>query len=227
MATYLEKGDIRELDRVQFAVADFYECVESMLLEEIANFRRSYKGPKIAAVVLGGGYSFLKIRSLPGASEYFSHSLDLYDKNIITNFLNEFGKFGITEKTDYKFCSHQATFDALTSLRRFGETLYINNFQYVAVNSALTTNRYRKGNNVSYIVLLDSDNKRTYDLELPKIQQKIHEELLVAHPGSVDRYRYAEDMLIGVAVLRMILGKNPTTGFETLYADTGMAKYYE
>lgn len=165
------------------------------------NFRRNYSGPRIAFLISGGGYSCLNFRQLPGASRILDQAVEPYSPGSFADFLNENGDTVFDENS--RFCDEEVLNPAVEAIENYagGGSIF-----GVVVTAALTTDRYRQGQNRAFIGFSDG---RRFKLNLPKLDQQSHETLLNSAPHLIDEHRHQEDNLVGQVVLALIMN-DPT-----------------
>lgn len=172
-------------------------------------FRKNYTGPKIAFLISGGGYSCLKFRQFPGASSIIEQAIEPYSGLSFANFLNDAiaattacsldGEPQPYYDENSSFCNQEILDPAIRSMENYvdsEETLI------VVVTAALTTNRYRLGENRAFIGFSDG---RRFKLSLPKINEPSHAFMLSNAPSLLDEHRFREDSLVGQVVLALIM----------------------
>lgn len=172
-----------------------------MKLEDaIEQFRLNYKGNKIAFLIVGGGYSCLDFRRYPGASAFYHTAYEPYANEEIVTFLvrNIKDYPAVEDISSLKFCSKEMTENIY---KAFSNYITEPNITKVVVNSALTTNNYRRGINRSYIVIED----KKYYLTLNKLNEETHNNISKVSRRLIDKVRYKEDEKIGQIVLSLLL----------------------
>jgi hypothetical protein len=167
----------------------------------IQKFRSEYAGPSAYFFITGGGHSCLDFRRYPGASRILRGAYEPYVSEEIAHFMNEYGPSGdLIDPSNFSFCTEQMTVDALQALSTFvadstGSLL-------VVVNSALTTNRWRRGDNRSWIA---TSRGNLFRLNLNKIDEQNYNALTSANPLLIDSIRESEDMRVGQVVLAIVM----------------------
>lgn len=167
----------------------------------IQKFRSEYAGPPVFFFITGGGHSCLDFRRYPGASRLLRGAFEPYNSEEIAHFMNEFGPSGnLIDPDNFPFCSEQMTVDALQALSTFAANS--TNALLVVVNSALTTDRWRRGENRSWIA---TSRGNLFRLNLNKIDEQNYNSLTNANPLLIDSIRASEDARVGQAVLAIIM----------------------
>jgi hypothetical protein len=171
----------------------------------LKEFRSSYNGPKLAFVIMGGGYSALDFRKFPGSSRYYHTAVEPYQDDLI-NFLNRYGSgphIGSDEAQSFRAVNMEVTRDLLKALVAYCDDPSV---KCVVVNSAITTDRWRRGSNRSFIVTSDNEE---FEYNLSKIDEVTYNSLQLYNSEFIDEIRRNEDLRIGQAVLS-ILCDNPS-----------------
>lgn len=158
------------------------------MLKLFMNFVDNYVGPPLVIVALGGGASLCKLATVPGASRILDRVGLSWSKESSLELLWNIS----TESETFKFvspevvkCIKSEILDGLNPL----------DCQPVAITAALTTNRYRKGDNHAYIAFSSS----VWHLHLPKFDEVQYKE---KGPMSLVAVREWEDMIITMFVLK-------------------------
>jgi len=165
------------------------------LFGAIKTLRENYSGPKIAFLILGGGFSCLDFRRFPGSSKFYHTAIEPYGEDA-ANFLSKYSNTA-PSPTD-PLCNAKTTLLALAAL-----TNYCNdpNLLYVVVNSALTTDRWRRGENRAYIATSRGD---MYEMHISKLAEDEYS-ALGARPNLIDMIRHEEDEKVGQAAISIIM----------------------
>jgi hypothetical protein len=171
----------------------------------LKEFRSSYNGPKLAFVIMGGGYSALDFRKFPGSSRYYHTAVEPYQEDLI-NFLNKYGPGFLIEPDEarsFRAVNMDVTRDLLKALIKYCNDPSV---KCIVVNSAITTDRWRKGSNRSFIVTSDNEE---FEFNLSKADEVTYNYIQKWNPEFIDEIRRNEDLRIGQAVLS-ILCDNPS-----------------
>lgn len=161
-------------------------------------FRKMYNGPRIAFLISGGGYSCLNFRQLPGASRILDQAVEPYSSNSFADFLNSNLDVNLYDDNS-RFCDESILDEAVYALEN-----YVNNSEVlcVVVTSALTTDRFRRGDNRALIAFSDG---RRFRLSLPKLEEQFHNYLTQNNQSILDKIRLEEDNILGQVVLSLIM----------------------
>jgi hypothetical protein len=170
----------------------------------IQKFRSEYKGPPIYFFITGGGHSCLDFRRFPGASKLLRGAFEPYASEEIAEFMNGFHQGGQhIDPSNFSFCTEQMTIDALSALSGFvHDTIAL----MVVVNSALTTDRWRRGDNRSYIA---TSRGNLFKFNINKLDEETYGVLQRNKPALIDDIRHMEDAKVGQVVLAIIMN-DPT-----------------
>ena len=161
-------------------------------------FRNEYQGPKIAFLIAGGGFSALDFRKYPGSSRLYHTAIEPYNVDT-ANFLNKFSGQDIQDPENFSFVNPEGTAKALEGLANYCDTP---DLLYVVVNSACTTDRYRRGENRAYIA---TSRGEMFVFEMSKLSQEEYQ--VVSSKGNqiIDQIRHNEDIRIGQVALAIIM----------------------
>lgn len=168
----------------------------------IQTFRENYKGLPLAFFIAGGGFSCLDFRRYPGSSKMYHTAVEPYNEDTV-NFLNKFADAGIADPHNFNFVNPEGTLQALEALENYCDN---SGLAYVVVNSALTTDRWRRGDNRAYIALSNGD---IFIFKLSKLDEDSYRILSEKNPRAIDEYRRREDDKVGQVVLSILLN-DPT-----------------
>lgn len=161
-------------------------------------FRNEYQGPKIAFFIAGGGFSTLDFRKYPGSSRLYHTAIEPYNVDT-ANFLNKFNGQDIQDPENFSFVNPEGTARALEGLVSYCNTLHL---LYVVVNSACTTDRYRRGDNRAYIA---TNRGEMFIFEMNKLSQEEYQVMSSKGSHFIDQIRHNEDVRIGQVVLAIIM----------------------
>lgn len=128
-----------------------------MLREYLKAFVRDYDGPQISVLAAGAAISVIDVTKIPGSSRvlygfHAPYATEATCEFINTNFCGE-----SAHNFKLKCVSETAAFDLLLSLERYNKKHGEWNLCNVAVTGAVTTNRYRRGNNHSFIAFRNKE----------------------------------------------------------------------
>lgn len=170
------------------------------LEQVISIFRSDYKGPKIAFFITGGGFSVLDFRRYTGGSKIL-HTVIEPCRQDTANFLIKFTGADIPSPETLSFINPEGTSEALLALANYCNDT---NLLYVVINSACTTDRFRHGENRSYIATSRGD---VYLFEMNKLSKEEHESLSAKNIIHIDNIRYEEDRRIAQVALAIIMNR--------------------
>lgn len=173
--------------------------IRPSLEQVVSTFRSSYSGPQIAFFIAGGGFSALDFRRFPGGSRLYHTAIEPYSKDT-ANFLTKFSGAQIDDPENFPFVNPEGTYKALQGLANYCDD---SSLLYVAINSACTTDRYRRGENRAYIATSRGD---MYVFEMNKLSQEEYQVLSAKGQKYIDEIRYQEDRRIGQIALALIMG---------------------
>lgn len=160
-------------------------------------FRKDYTGPQIAFFIAGGGFSALDFRRFPGGSKIYHTAIEPYNVDT-ANFLTQFAGADIPDPTAFAFVHPEQTLQALQALQNYCNRP---NLLHVVINAALTTDRYRRGDNRAFISTSRGDS---YAVKLNKLNEDQYN-ALSSRPEAIDRIREEEDRKIGQIALAIIM----------------------
>jgi len=175
------------------------------LYEKVQN----YNGPKLVFIISGGGIGVTDLLKVMGASKLI-HTIHIpYDSDEVVRFVTQNIRLPLPEGMEpidldnIKFVSE----DWAKHLCNAGLIEYsATDCKVFAITAAITTNRYRKGENHAWIAAAtNSENIETYHLELSKLSEQDHEKMF---PGYVDWKRNADDRQITDFVLNLVFQNN-------------------
>lgn len=144
---------------------------------------------KIAALITGGGFSFLEPCIYPGCSRWLHSVIIPYDRD-------SWGDYGWQGTAEIAKVDRVTTEELLTDLkRRTGSHL-----TQLVINAALTTDRARQGENRAWIGLQRPGQSPEFkEMKFTKLEPWSIE--------TVDTKRSDEDRAIGIAIWTMLNGE--------------------
>lgn len=152
--------------------------------EVLKDFVKKYNGPLITFRVTGGGISITNLCLIPGSSQ------SIYRIDV------PYGEGCFGEALEgYKSVSKEVS--QYLSVQNDGEE-----FLGVGITAALTTSRWRRGDNHAYISIYrpgHSKNEETWHLNIPKMREEVYRS---AAETKIHKQREIEDQ----AVARIALG---------------------
>lgn len=166
----------------------------------LSYFQENYKGKKIIFYITGGGITIADLMKYPGISSIIEAVYLPYGRNTNENFVlyNSGENRGTLERLG--FCSFEANKLYLTSLKDFYNLT--DEFVYVIVNCALTTTRYRKGENKAYITIEEGNQIINKELTLYKIDEEVYN---VLPKEEIKNIRIQQDEKVALVVLSLLL----------------------
>ncbi len=175
----------------------------------IQNFVKNYNGLPVSFVCAGGGIGLSDILKVPGASKVCNSIelpySELSSKNILYKTAACFprrGRCPYEEKfgSDFKaVCPHTAS--------EFSLYASLNAPIGIGVTAALTTNRYRKGDNHAYIAISTNNEIQVFHTKFTKLS----EDSYIPYKTSDELFagiRALEDEIIVIGILEYLGTKN-------------------
>lgn len=155
-----------------------------------------YSGPKFGIVVAGGGGSIANITTIPGASKIIHEIIIPYSVKATRTLVLEETRKSITSSVS------QETSELLLSAAK---NKWGHNIGLIACTSAITTNRWRRGQNHAWISMLlpsyfETGSKNLFHLELTKMSEEEHNKA----DGYISWKRRSEDREISDFILDKI-----------------------
>jgi nicotinic acid mononucleotide adenylyltransferase len=166
---------------------------------------QNYTGPKIVLIVTGGGIGVTDLVKTMGASKLI-HAVHIpYDSDEAIRFVTQNIRLPLPEgmePLDLDNIKHVSESWA-KHLCNAGLIEYQHtDCKIIAITAALSTNKYRKGDNHAWIASGTSkDNIKTHHIKLEKLTEEEHEKFF---PGYVDWKRGSEDRQITKFVIDSI-----------------------
>lgn len=156
---------------------------------------KSYKGNKIAIAAAGGGASLARIALVPGSSGILEEVNILYSEDATHTYIERAG-YRVNDKKVVSLgiggLLHLAT------AQRLQDSCHI-----IAMTSALTTSRPRKGDNQAYIYV----DGEPWHIELDKLPESVYSDSVIPWRDQQIAYkRQSEDELISEVALKLVTG---------------------
>lgn len=153
-------------------------------LSTVQDFVRDYKGPKLSIVVVGGGNFLADILKFPGASAIVEAVYQPYSEPAVRAFcgVDEFPAVSAERVKRLEYCTP------------YGEG------KVVAITAALTTTRYRKGDNHAWYMI--AGMKEPEHIVLEKLSEEKYNALSYE---DILTYRLSEDAQITKIVLDKVM----------------------
>jgi len=181
----------------------------------LVRFVASYKKPKkIISVIAGGGVSMARLGVIPGSSKALGALWMPYDEDETHVWMEQ------REVEPQAFAKKTVCQGAAIELYSALTNVYADNNELVAITSALTTNRHRKGDVHAYIAV----NHCVYHLKFDKLPEQVYDDPIKPWVDqTIFLKRQAEDEKVAEVALKLL------TGFEeesltNLYADGSLKK---
>lgn len=131
-----------------------------------------YTGPKIHFVGIGGAVSFAQILSIPGSSKIIKSVLLPYDADAVSDICFEGYPFSPEKWVSQE--TVQRISESMTSETLNPEKPYL----LVVCSAALTTNRWRKGDNHAHVCIRKSDGSpKFHHFKLLKLDEDIYNDM--------------------------------------------------
>lgn len=163
----------------------------------LIRFVAAYTGKKIISVVAGGGVSMARLAQVPGSSKVLGAMWMPYDEDETHVWMEQ------REVDPKAFSEHAVCEGAAKELYRALTNVYGDNNQLVAITSALTTNRYRKGEVQAFICVRDDVYRLTFD----KLDEGVYNDPIKPWADQTIFYkRQAEDEKIAEVALKLLTG---------------------
>ena len=177
-------------------------------------FVKEYQGYPVHIVSVGAGNYFSRIELVPGCSRVLdSISLPYSYKSVCSLFLDGCDHDGYSSVS--KEMVDLMSYNVNCRIQEMGTYVPI---RTVCMTAAVTTTRFRKGNNHAYVTICDMHedeesgiDKKTWHLQLPKLSEEIHTSLCShpLHKTLVTHLREVEDELLSTFVMALIMGEEP------------------
>ena len=164
----------------------------------MSQFIEEYMGPKISIVALGCGVNLSQLLSIPGASDVVHSIIFPYSTSSVDGLIENYLLGSKIEKYFSELTSKVLTDLAIDLIPIAGGDVI-----GIGLSGALTTNRYRKGENGVYAGI--SDGIETIDtqyLELPKLSE---EEYKLKSPQEISEIRLSEDLQITKWIIESLI----------------------
>lgn len=163
-------------------------------LEDIQKYIQSYNDVSVSFTVTGAAASLALIGCISGGSKMLFDHIMPYDPDAAETF----------NMPDYKL--HPAV-DSAVAIGFVHAAKIRNNdrqdIKYVGITGALTTNRWRKGEDHAYVYIDDHKCTRVYHLKFSKLTEE--EWNTLNDKGLIPNYRLWQDLMISDWVLQMIV----------------------
>lgn len=169
--------------------------------QSLLYFKNNYNGRKLSFYLTGGGICITDFLKMPGAGKFIHGIYIPYSEEANLTLIENFhGKLSWNYPFASKECNELYD-EVLKNINKDDRILR------VITSCALTTTRYRRGDNKAFI----SFNGKVWKLSLKKLEEKEHLELVEKQKASkepifmcIDTIRYREDEKVGQAILYVI-----------------------
>lgn len=180
--------------------------LRTKIRETIQSNRQLGNKPKLAVVSVGGGVSLTDILRYPGASSLV-HGIYLpYSFEETGEFLRAYAGEDALSEYQRKSVDALSAANLLSALKRSHR--YVGNASYFAVTAALTTDRYRRGENHAYIAHQSGENLVLYHLSFSKLPESLYADSVLPYVEMrVQSKRNEEDETIANVILDLYCGK--------------------
>jgi nicotinamide mononucleotide (NMN) deamidase PncC len=165
-----------------------------------------YNGPKISIMAAGAGMSLAQLQMIPGSSKLLHGMLFPYSEDMLLQVLGGDKRNYMVGPKGFKAVSPEvAEMMAIRArmLTRDREAVGI------GITGALTTSRYRRGDNGAYIAICGRINGEVKTLvgylEVPKSEESVYNSMT---PEQIRNLRKTEDEFVASAVLDFLITKS-------------------
>lgn len=176
------------------------------MLHSLKDLVLHYQGPKLSMMVAGAGVTLAQLQTIPGSSRILHGILLPYSEDMLLKILSGDRKDSY-EKSD-KFKAVSAEVAEMMALRARLLTKD-RSAVGIGITGALTTNRYRKGENGGYIAVCynKGGEVKTFSTKfsLPKLDEAVYNQLDI---DEISGIRESEDQQVAELVCNALLGKN-------------------
>jgi len=155
---------------------------------------QTYKGPKLRLLFTGAGAWASGLLGIPGASSLVDSLYVPYSHESVHGLLRDRHP---DPESIIQNCGSVS--QEMAVALHLCNSHNIGNCIPVSVTAAVSTNRYRKGDNHAFIVVGPPSSFSTYHLALHKLSEEEHT------PEAVAAKRYIEDRMIGEVALALSL----------------------
>ena len=110
------------------------------------------------------------------------------------------------EQESFKFCSEKTIAEFVESMN---DTTGWADYIYVAVSAALTTTRYRRGENKAFVAIMNRNEISRWKISLEKVPEELWKEHFIIGEEldipSLTAWRKREDQAVSIIVMALIL----------------------
>ena len=169
--------------------------------EYLTRVVNEYSGPKLAIIVAGGGSGIARLCVIPGVSKVLYSMVCPYDTAATIKLIEQNG--GVCRYFKHKAVSPEASWE----LARCWEVRGGKEVVVIGITGAITTSRYRRGNNEAFISIGRGEINAQYHIKLGKLPESIYEDHIIPwREGVIFRTREKEDELIAMTALNLATG---------------------
>lgn len=153
---------------------DYIEFLETI----IANHKTNPSLPKLSIIATGGGIAVSELLKLPGASAVVQGINLPYAVEETACFIAMHSDESAAEEFRKKSVDSLSAMNLAAALRSVGKKNYLSNTTYLSITAALTTDRFRRGENRAHIALYRKVSGSTvvdvaaYSLKLSKLTEQ-------------------------------------------------------
>lgn len=165
-------------------------------LRKFVNTERIYK-PQIHVIAAGGGVSLAQLMMVPGSSAYVGGMEFPYEQSVVTELLDSHS--GKAAKSYGEKAVSAEVACGLAEIAKRKSPMNVG----IGITSALTTNRFRRGDSHAYICMSTADYniERIVHVKFDKMDESMHEDVDV-----VFEKRATEDKTITKIALALAFG---------------------
>lgn len=172
---------------------------ERLFQATLEDFVQHYTGPMLHLAVTGGGVNLVRLGTILGSSRILSE--------VVIPYSDESQRALVESATLATPAVSEARAYQLTAALQ--EASFSSGELFVGVTAALTTNRYRRGeNHVRWVLVYRDRAISSFDLHLPKYSETAHA-FAATVPGHLQTLRTQEDLQVASAVLASLRELTP------------------
>lgn len=194
-----------------------------MLREYLNSFVKEYNGPQISVLAAGAGLSILDVAKIPGSSKVLHAFHAPYATDATAEFIASNSTAEAAHNFTLKCVSQMSAVDLLLSLERMNKKNGHWELCNIAITGAVTTSRYRRGDNHAYIAIRRNHVAEIWHLTLSKLPEEFFKNE-ASNPdfnNRIIRQRIEDDERI--SLVSLALG----TGFNTSFTESWLAEEKE
>lgn len=171
-------------------------------LRKFVNTERIYK-PQINVIAAGGGVSLAQLLMVPGSSAYVGGMEFPYEQSVVTELLDSH-----SSKFAKAYAEKAVSAEVACGLAEIAKRKSPMNVG-IGITAALTTNRYRRGDNHAYICMSTADYniERIVHVKFEKLPETLHaDDRQVWRDAYIHDKRITEDRTIAMLALALAFG---------------------